>query len=157
MKSIDVSDRNYGRLLGYAVSFEDDPDAVIGRLLDWIEHLASKGDALKLSVDTFTRAKSGDLLPEGEYWRPILEILVEHGGEAKGSQVIAELEGRLAHRFTKHDKDTLEMGEVRWKNRARFARLRMKEQGLVSDQSPRGIWAITPLGHRFLDGSDQGS
>jgi hypothetical protein len=49
------------------------------------------------------------------------------------------------------DYEVLDMGEVRWQNRARFARLRMKEQGLISSDSPRGIWEITAEGRRHLD------
>lgn len=48
------------------------------------------------------------------------------------------------------DRETLRNGEVRWRNRARFARLRMKERGLLSDTSHRGIWEITELGRAYL-------
>ena len=52
------------------------------------------------------------------------------------------------------DYEMLSMGDVRWRNRARFARLRMTEQGLLSATSPRGIWELTDLGRKHLDERD---
>jgi hypothetical protein len=140
MRSIELSDQTYKRLLGQIESFNDSPEMVIERLLDLAER-QSKSDQLK---------SEGKLLPEGEYWLPILEILAESGGQRKGSDVISALGARLADRLGSRDYDVLTMGEVRWSNRARFARLRMKEEGLISKASPRGIWEITEKGYSFL-------
>lgn len=57
----------------------------------------------------------------------------------------------MEHRLRPADYEVLRMGEVRWRNRARFARLRMKERGLLNDKSARGIWELTDAGRRFLD------
>src|SRR4051812_41831521 len=46
-------------------------------------------------------------------------------------------------------------GEVRWRNRTRFARLRMKERGLLSDMSPRGIWEMTDAGRGYTSRSNE--
>lgn len=64
--------------------------------------------------------------------------------------MISALEGRLGDRLTKRDRDKLAMGEVRWMNRARFARLRMKELGLISSESRRGVWEITDKGREYM-------
>jgi len=96
------------------------------------------------------RAIPGSILPEREYWVPILEILTEAGGAAPASDVINALGGRMDRMFTQRDLETLSMGEVRWRNRARFARLRMTEQGLLSGDSHRGIWELTDLGRKHL-------
>jgi hypothetical protein len=146
---IELSEPTYMRLLRQAESFEDTPETVLERLLDHAEKGGTPEDhQLKSSSDLL---KEGALLPESEYWLPILQILVEAGGEARSRDVITTLGDRLRSRLTPRDYDVLTMGEVRWQNRARFARLRMKEQGLVSSDSPRGIWKITKEGHRFLD------
>lgn len=42
-----------------------------------------------------------------------------------------------------------------WRNRARFARLRMKERDPLSDASHRGVWEITPLGREYLAQADE--
>jgi restriction endonuclease Mrr len=52
--------------------------------------------------------------------------------------------------LTPRDFEPLKSGEIRWRNRARFARLRMKELGLLSDSSHRGIWEITESGRQYL-------
>lgn len=83
---------------------------------------------------------------------PILEILMEAKGAAPASEVIDALVGRMRSMLTQRDYETLSMGEVRWRNRARFARLRMTEQGLLSGTSPRGIWELTDAGRRHLEG-----
>jgi hypothetical protein len=142
-----VSDKTSRRLFRHARSFEDTPETVIEEILDRLENEESnahKGDAPELLDEE-------GLLPEGEYWLPILEILVESDGSLKGRDVINRLEDRLAPRLTQRDHEVLTMGETRWRNRARFARLRMKEKGLISSNSPRGIWEITDGGRRYLN------
>jgi Mrr restriction endonuclease-like protein len=148
MLIIELSDQTGKRLLRQAESFEDSPETVIERLLDQAEREPAGTHKLNMSQD---RGTEGELLPEGEYWLPILELLAEAEGKARGSDVIAALEGRLGNRLTPRDRDVLRMGEVRWQNRARFARLRMKERGLISSDSPRGIWEITDRGRVFLE------
>jgi hypothetical protein len=147
---IELSDRIYQRLLRQADSFEDTPETVLERLLDHAELGGSAGDHCLKSTSTVLE-EGGGLLPESEYWLPILQILVEAGGRARSRDVIATLGDRLRSRLMPRDYDVLEMGEVRWQNRARFARLRMKERGFVSSDSPRGIWEITKEGRRYLN------
>ncbi len=148
MEQIELSDYTYRRLLLFAESFSDTPESVIERLLDTAERDSNSQTAKPKKP---SRPADGELLPESDYWLPILEILAEREGRAKGRDVIAALEDRIGSRFTARDRDVLGMGEVRWKNRARFARLRMKELGLVSSESPRGIWEITEEGRRYLN------
>jgi hypothetical protein len=149
MPRIDLSDRAYQRLLRRSRSFDDNAESVIERLLDEV-------GAERLEV-TFVNAEeptdeSGDdaLLPESDYWVPILELLDDAGGEARGSRVIDALEAKVEDRLTDADRGVLSMGETRWRNRARFARLRMKERGYISRDSPRGMWEITDEGREFL-------
>ena len=148
MEQVELSDHIYRRLLLFAESFSDTPESVIERLLDAVEKAPAVQTAKPKKP---SRPADGELLPESEYWLPILEILADRKGRAKGRDVIAALEDRIGSRLTARDRDVLGMGEVRWKNRARFARLRMKELGLVSSESPRGIWEITEEGRRYLN------
>jgi hypothetical protein len=145
MPKVEVSDRTNKRLLELVESFEDTANRIIERLLDHYDATAS-ADKLKPT----NPPKEGELLPESEYWLPILEVLEKENGKAKGSEVIDVLEGKIGHLLKTRDQDILRMGEVRWRNRARFARLRMKELGLISSESPRGIWEITEKGYGFL-------
>lgn len=123
---------------------------MVKRLLDEVEGVSE--DAAEEGPDKRfgSRATPGSILPEREYWVPILQILREAGGSAQANDVIDALGPRMEHRLTPGDYEVLRMGEIRWRNRARFARLRMRERGLLSDESPRGIWEITSAGDRYL-------
>jgi hypothetical protein len=154
---IEVTSETYSRLLRRSESFTDTPDNVIVRLLD--ATVPEPGDSVhsvqRRSVRNKTRqatprAIPGSILPEREYWVPILEILTEAGGAAPASDVINALGERMRSMLTQRDYETLSMGDVRWRNRARFARLRMTEQGLLSETSPRGIWEVTDSGRTHL-------
>jgi hypothetical protein len=135
------------RLFRYAASFDDSIETVIERLLDQIEEGVG---SLAAPGPTKPTRDLDDLLPEDAYWLPILELLDEAGGSDRGSAVIDALEERLQDAFSTTDYLRLKTGETRWRNRARFARLRMKEKGLISATSPRGVWEMTPAGAEFL-------
>jgi len=147
---LEVSDRTYKRLLRQTESFEDTPETVLERLLDFAEQGGQTAEHRPKPTSPLLKEEGG-LLPESEYWLPILQILVQAGGKARSREVIAALGDRLRPELRPRDYEVLDMGEVRWQNRARFARLRMKEQGLVSSASPRGIWEITQEGYRYLN------
>jgi restriction endonuclease Mrr len=97
------------------------------------------------------------VLPVHGYWVPILRVLAEAGGSAPSTAVIEALETQMQDVLTRRDFEPLKSGEIRWRNRARFARLRMKERGLLSDTSHRGVWEISALGREYLDRADEES
>jgi len=155
MPEIDLSESTYSRLLHRSTSFTDTAEDVVKRLLDIAEGAAEPGESsFEAAIRRSSRASPGSILPEREYWVPILGIIAEEGGSAPANQVIDALGRRMRDRFMPGDLDVLQMGEVRWRNRARFARLRMREQGLLSDESHRGVWEITPRGRRYLAGDE---
>jgi hypothetical protein len=146
MQSIELSDSTYDRLLKRVVSFEDRPEDVILRLLNAEESIPAPESDSKAGG----RAAPGSILPVEDYWVPVLQVLVEAGGEAPSNDVVDALAEKMSDVLGERDWGRLESGEIRWRNRARFARLRMKEQGLISDTSRRGVWAITDLGRQYL-------
>jgi predicted CopG family antitoxin len=152
-QAITISDDLYRLLLQHAESFEDSPEDVIRRLLMKPDASATPpSGTTSARMTEGERAAPGSILPEREYWRPILEVLMERGGSAHANDVIEEVGRRLEGRLMPKDLEDLKIGEVRWRNRVRFARLRMKEQGLLSDSSARGIWEMTAKGHAYLTG-----
>lgn len=52
--------------------------------------------------------------------------------------------------FTAKDRGQISSGAIRWRNRARFARLRMKERGLLVSNSQHGVWEMSDDGRQFL-------
>lgn len=157
MPRIDLSTPTYRRLVKRAISFDDSPEDVIRRLLDEVEGEQPEQELKEQPEQELNedkrfggRAAPGSILPEREYWLPILEILADAGGGAPANDVIDTLGHKMRDLLTPGDFEVLRMGEVRWRNRARFARLRMREQGLLSDTSPRGIWELSDRGRLYL-------
>jgi hypothetical protein len=158
LPNIELSHQTYGRLLRRARSFEDTPEDVIGRLLDGKDAaLADPVESGDPMPEPPRRATPGSILPEKEYWCPILAEIAKCGGSASANDVIDALEQRMGRLLRPADREQLRMGEVRWRNRARFARLKMREQGLLSSESHRGIWELTEAGRRYLDACAQSS
>jgi len=97
------------------------------------------------------RAATGSMLPDAEYEVPILEILRDKGGRAPTREVIDALGDRLDGRLTDTDHKRLSSGDVRWRNRTQFVRLKLIEQGDMIQGSPRGIWEISEQGVQRLE------
>jgi restriction system protein len=43
----------------------------------------------------------------------------------------------------------------RWRNTAQWARNSLREEGLIRDDSPRGIWEITDKGRQWLKAEER--
>jgi hypothetical protein len=152
---VELSEQAYWRLLRRTRSFSDTAEQVICRLLDETEpvdqrSVQSMQQDLPENDRPSPRAIPGSILPEREYWRPILELIQQAGGAAAANAVIDALGERMQGMLTPRDYEILGMGEIRWRNRARFARLRMTERGLLSNTSHRGVWEITDAGRQHL-------
>jgi hypothetical protein len=156
MPNVAVSAPLYQRLLKRATSFEDSPEDVIARLLEETGEDDAASNLGGEGTRPPSRATPGSVLPVHGYWVPILRVLDEAGGSAPSTDVIEALGTRMQDVLTKRDFEPLKSGEIRWRNRARFARLRMKERGLLSDTSHRGIWEITEAGRKHLAQADVG-
>jgi hypothetical protein len=92
------------------------------------------------------RIPPGSLLPEDEYVAPLLTALAERGGSAPAREIIEAVGERLGNKLSPADVDTLPSGVIRWQNRVQFVRLRLVEEGLLSKDTPRGVWALTDAG-----------
>lgn len=146
---IEVDDEVWALLRERAEPLVDTPNSVIRRELGL--DASSEHDGRRGPMRTkMERAPFGTLLPEKEYERPILEVLVEAGGSAASREVTKAVGERVSDRLTPLDRQTLASGEIRWANRVHFTRLRMVEQGLLRKDSPRGTWEITEKGRAAL-------
>ncbi|MDR7549480.1 MAG: winged helix-turn-helix domain-containing protein [Armatimonadota bacterium] len=92
------------------------------------------------------RVPPGSLIPEGEYIAPLLTALAERGGSAPAREIIEAVGERLGNRLTPADVESLPSGHIRWQNRVQFVRLRLVEEGLLSKDTPRGVWGLTDAG-----------
>lgn len=89
---------------------------------------------------------------KGEFRVPILQSLVELGGSAPANNVLDHVEKIMGNRLNAYDRQTLPSDPriLRWKNNAHWARFAMVKEGLLSPNSPRGIWEITESGRKYL-------
>ena len=149
---IEVDEEVFGELQKRAAPLIDTPNSVMRRELGLDAPTEQDGRRGPMRAKA-ERAPFGTLLPEKEYERPILEVLVEAGGSAPSREVTKAVGERLADRLTELDRQTLTSGEIRWANRVHFTRLRMVEQGLLKRDSPRGTWEISEEGRAALQGA----
>ena len=173
--TIRIDDDVFDALKKHAEPFVDTPNTVLRRILGLGGGVV--GEAAQLGLDTPAvklavapvgkatrgsrrrsargpkvvrppRAKSGSILHESAYEVPMLAIISEQGGRAATREVLDELGKRLADQFAEADHEELASGDVRWRNRAQFVRLRLIEQGDMVKDSPRGMWEISEQGRR---------
>ena len=98
-----------------------------------------------------SRAPKGSLLDEKAYWKPILETLAgSPDGAAPAREVVDRVGDAIGDRLTVLDREEVSSGGLRWHTRVMFARLRMKDAGLLKKDSPRGVWEISDLGRQAL-------
>jgi Mrr N-terminal domain len=166
-QSIEIDDDVFGALQRQAEPLIDTPNSVLRRLLllDESNDEPSASDPADTPVRPAragrsngrssraskskakgARAARGTLLPESEYEIPILRYLAAHDGRAPSREVIDAIGQDLAAKLTDADKESLNSGEIRWKSRAAFVRLRLVERGELNGKAPRGTWEITAKG-----------
>jgi hypothetical protein len=104
------------------------------------------------------RLRRGLRTREEAYYRPILEALQALGGSAPMGQVLDRVLQSMRGTLKEVDYEPLasEPDMPRWKNAAQWARNSMVKEGLLRNDSPRGIWQISDAGVRFLQGQGGG-
>lgn len=100
------------------------------------------------------RLQRGLRTPERAYYQPILQALAALGGRAKMNDVLDHVEQLLRDTLTEVDYQPLGSSPEmpRWRNAAQWARNAMVKEGLLRDNSPRGVWEISEGGRHILVG-----
>jgi hypothetical protein len=94
--------------------------------------------------DVFTLVK--------EYWRSILQSLVEMGGRGRREEVIDAAGKNMAGILTPADYEMLvDSPVIRWRSRVVLQASNMQTQGLIKKDSPRGLWEIADEGRKWLE------
>jgi hypothetical protein len=99
------------------------------------------------------RAPRGTLLPEREYEIPILTALAEVGGRAPATEIMERVGEIVGDRLGAIDREDIDSGMPRWKNRTQFVRLALIKSGDMAKNSPRGVWEISDQGRDRLKGA----
>jgi hypothetical protein len=104
------------------------------------------------SIDAYEDDELGDFTPVGDYWKPILRVLVRQGGRAKRKRVTDQVGEDMKAVLKPADYGKLpKSGDMRWRNRVQWQASNMRKSGLMRKDSPRGIWEITDEGRKWLD------
>ena len=117
----------------------------------WAKRFATLVSPIVDSDDETPRLPKGLKTPQSAYRIPILSALVALGGEADIDAVLERVRTLVADRLNTYDLDTFADGKtVRWINTAQWARNTLREEGLIRDDTPRGVWGISEAGRKWL-------
>jgi len=150
MPTIRVTDDVFAGLQKLAKPFVDSPCDVIKRLL------ISGGVLAQESYPTPSlqkqRAKKGALTPQKTYQDFLLLVLASDHFKGQGSKsevtkkVIAVMKSLKL--IKELDEEIVSTGETRSENTIAWGRNVLKNRGLISTESPRGIWELTEEGFK---------
>jgi hypothetical protein len=106
--------------------------------------------------DEAGRLTRGLRTPEAAFVLPILRALEELGGTAPMQQVLETVGSAMKDQLREVDYQSLKSdpGHPRWHNTAQWARNTMVREGLLKNNSPRGVWEITAAGRKNLRTND---
>jgi restriction system protein len=127
-----------------------------------VENLKSEWDAIFSGV-AYTPTKNGSCrkkkrsrlerglrTPEEKFILPILEALIELGGEAHAKDVLERVHAKMKNILNTYDYEGLSSNnQKRWENTALWVKYRMVKEGLLDRSVPRGTWRITEKGRKF--------
>lgn len=110
--------------------------------------LPEKGKKRKI----LKKLRKGLRTTEDEFRIPILESLVELNSKAEMKEVLKKVKEKMRDKLNQYDLEGLpsNSSQKRWENTAQWCRNTLVNEGLLSSDSPRGIWEITSEGRRYL-------
>ncbi|MCS6910466.1 MAG: winged helix-turn-helix domain-containing protein [Anaerolineales bacterium] len=98
------------------------------------------------------RLPRGQRTPEEAFRLPILRALVELDGQAPMSEVLDRVFAEMKSQLKPADLRSLpsDAKTPRWRNTAQWARQALVSEGLLRNDTPRGKWAISEKGLKYL-------
>jgi hypothetical protein len=142
------------RMIEVATRLADFRDKVKGLQREWSDLFAKHVPKVKRKGQRrkFEKLPRGLRTPEKAFRRPILEVLVELGGRARIDEVLRKVEERMQGVLNSSDLQPLPSNPhtIRWQNTAQWCRYKLVREGLLKDDSPRGIWEISERGRETL-------
>ena len=146
MPVIRISDATYARLQSHAKPFEDSPESIIVKALTALDMLTGEPPALAEPQ----RRSDGPKLPQKEFRVPLLLGLLQLGGSAPAKTVRGVMEPIMAPRLSAGDYESVATGDPRWWNAICWERSDLVKDGLLRDDTDRGIWEISEKGRKYL-------
>jgi hypothetical protein len=130
-------------------------DQVVSLQREWEALMLSHHDSAEENPDTQQpgpkRFPRGMSTPQSAYRQPILQALIEMGGSGHMSEVLVRVEQLMRGKLKELDYEPLPSdGTLRWSKSAQWTRNKMAREGLLKEDSPRGIWEISATGRQTL-------
>lgn len=97
--------------------------------------------------------EQGPFTPVRDYWKPILQVLVDLGGRGNRTKVIELVGEKMKGVLLPADYARLKTGHIRWSNRVAWqaSQMRNAEIGYIKSGSHRGLWEISEAGRKWLN------
>lgn len=95
-------------------------------------------------------AKQGVKTHQSQYGVPMLQSLTDLGGRGRVTEVLERVYERMKDVLVPFDLEKVSTGVPRWYNTAQWERNKMVNEGLLRNDSPRGIWEISEKGSKYL-------
>ena len=114
----------------------------------------SKTASIPPSESVRKRLQRGLRTSEDAFRLPILAALVDLGGAAPINSVLEHVQRQMKGVLNEYDLHPLSSDPQtpRWRNTAQWCRNALVKDGLMADNSPRGVWEVTPQGRKELAG-----
>lgn len=131
-------------------------DKVAGLRKEWEEMAAvaerEEDEETRAQRRNLGKLRKGVRTPESAYYRPILQALEQMGGRGRVADVLERVGQIMKPVLKMVDYDPLASSpdNPRWRNAAQWARNNMIRDGLLKNDSPRGVWEITDRGRAIL-------
>jgi hypothetical protein len=93
--------------------------------------------------------------PEDVFKIPVLQAILHFGGSADVDDVLTDVGNMMAASLNDYDKQPLPSApsSPRWRNTAQWARAALVKDGLMANDSLKGVWQITEAGRKAVAGS----
>lgn len=101
----------------------------------------------------FGRIGKGEITPHPQFYRPILEVLVEMGGGGRTKAVLDRVGEKMKGilKSKDYEKHKSSGNQIRWRNTAQWARNTMvNDDGRMKKGSRNGYWEISDKGRAWL-------
>ena len=92
----------------------------------------------------------GQKLPQKEFRLPLLETLDVLGGSSFARRIRQAMADKMAPRLSEADYELVSSGDPRWWNAICWERNDCVKEGLLRDDSERGVWALSDKGKKWL-------
>lgn len=128
-------------------------DNIRGKREEWNNLLNDFDNTRKSGHRSRNRKLQKGMRTNEELYRiPILESLKELGGKAKIQDVLEKVHSKMKNYLKPIDYESINSDpkSPRWRNTAQWARFKLVQQGLMKNDSPKGIWEISEKGLEYL-------